>query len=296
MTKRRDNALCFVQFIHPGGEHRPDDGQFKAWNRGDHKRKFLLSPGRCVRRSEVIDTTLVFWGEWEPESEVVPRIARPLARGPRYLYRPFYVLPHSYKGLQNTDPFVFGGFFYGNCQQYRNARPTQLRYLERGSVILFGSCVSGQFVLDTVFVIRAWIDHNRGSYRSVVNDRVPLGYMDVALNPLYLSGFGGQEGCPPDSSRSYRLYFGATHATPFDGMFSFFPCLPLEDGSVGFARPIIKDSRFITSNLRQGHRLNRQAGRAHIRDFWQSVVEQVLARGSWLGIQAQMPERRRVER
>lgn len=296
MTKRRDNALCFVQFIHPGEEHRPDDGQFKACNRGDPKRKFLVSPGRCVRHSEIIDTALVFWGEWEPESEVVAQIARPLAGGPRYIYRPFYVVPHSYKGLQNTDPFVFDTFLYGICQQHTSAGPTQLRYLERGSVILFGSCVSDEFALDTVFVIRDRIDHDRATYRSVPNGRVPPGYMGVALNPLYLSGRGGEEGCPSDSSRSFRLYLGATHAAPTDGMFSFFPCLPLENGSVGFARPIIKDSRVITSNLRQGKRLNPQADRAQLRDLWRSVVDQVLQQDLWLGIQAHMPECRRVKK
>jgi hypothetical protein len=30
MRERR----CFVQFIHPGGEHRPDGGGLKFWNRG----------------------------------------------------------------------------------------------------------------------------------------------------------------------------------------------------------------------------------------------------------------------
>lgn len=55
-----ENALCFVQFIHPGGEHRPDNARLINWNRGDHKRKFLLSRGRAVHDREALDTELVF--------------------------------------------------------------------------------------------------------------------------------------------------------------------------------------------------------------------------------------------
>lgn len=288
----QDDDLCFVQFIHPGGEHQPDESQFKAWNRGGHKRKFLFSRGRCGRHGEMLDSDLVFWGEWEPESEVMAQIAQPLARGPRWIYRPFYVVPQTYKGLQNTDPFVFGTFLYGICQQHTSVGPTQLRNLRRGSVILFGSCVGDVFVLDTVFVVRDWIDHDRSSWKSLLSDHVPQGYKDVALNPLYCSGRGDEEACPSNTSRSYRLYFGATEAEPIDGMFSFFPCMPFVNGTSGFVRPTIRDSRFITDNLKQGKRLNRQADLASVREFWRSVVEQVLAQDLWLGINAKMPERR----
>ncbi len=41
-----DDKLCFVQFIHPGGEHEPDDGLHKGWNKKVHKRKFLKRVGR----------------------------------------------------------------------------------------------------------------------------------------------------------------------------------------------------------------------------------------------------------
>ena len=64
--------------------------------------------------------------------------------------------------LQNTDPFVFGeSFLYTCCQQFKNNRPTQLRYLAPGSVILFGSHRGGRFLLDTVFVTRRSRDHCR---------------------------------------------------------------------------------------------------------------------------------------
>jgi hypothetical protein len=112
-----ENKLCFVQFIHPGGEHRPDAGRFKGWNRAPHKRKFLKNSGGYIRDDKTEEGEIVFWGEWEPESEVVSEFYSPLLQGPRYVYRPYYVAPLSYEGLQNTDPFVFGRqFFYTGCQ------------------------------------------------------------------------------------------------------------------------------------------------------------------------------------
>jgi hypothetical protein len=54
--------------------------------------------------------------------------------------------------MQNTDPFVFGDqFHYTGCLQHTKRGATQLRYLDRGSVILFGSCREKRdFVVDTV--------------------------------------------------------------------------------------------------------------------------------------------------
>ena len=100
---------CVVQFIHPGLEHRIS-GNWKAWNKNGHRRKFLQQRGSYVKLPDTVGPEtgdLVFWGEWEPESDGVP-IVRPLQNGPRWVHRPFYVRPASYRDLQNTDPFVFG--------------------------------------------------------------------------------------------------------------------------------------------------------------------------------------------
>ena len=56
--------LCFVQFLHPGGEHRPDDGSLKNWNTGPQKRKFARIAGKlneqtsASRVSELWHTTV----------------------------------------------------------------------------------------------------------------------------------------------------------------------------------------------------------------------------------------------
>jgi hypothetical protein len=168
-----DEKLCFVQFLHPGGEHRPDDGSIKRWNTKEHRRKFLVRPGKYVAGAKLLEGEMEFWGEWEPDSRVVKSIADPIPHGPRFIYEPYYVLPESYIGLQNTDPFVFGErFHYTGCQQRTTNGSTQLRYLSRGSVILFGSCEDkSAFVLDTVFVVDRWIDHDRANYAQIL--RVP---------------------------------------------------------------------------------------------------------------------------
>ncbi|MGO9166978.1 MAG: hypothetical protein ACLP56_08895, partial [Candidatus Sulfotelmatobacter sp.] len=65
-----DDKLLFVQFPHPGGEHRPDGGSIKKWNRKphQHQRKFLKRAGRYISNGQIVEGEMLFWGEWEPES------------------------------------------------------------------------------------------------------------------------------------------------------------------------------------------------------------------------------------
>lgn len=289
-----ENELCFVQFIHPGGEHRPDVWLFKGWNRSAHKRKFLKNGGRYLRDGKMGEGEVVFWGEWEAESEVVKEIHAPVPRGPRYVYRPYYVAPRSYEGLQNTDPFVFGGqFYYTGCQQRKKTGPTQLRYLARGSVILFGSCVAqSDFVLDTVFVVDDWIEHSRRDYRDRLADAVPEAYKNVTILPWYQEPFSDTKGCVRSHpTESWRLYFGAMLDRPLNGMFSYFPCLPYEEGGKGFARPRIRIDGVITDHLTQGKRLNPQESMPAVKRLWDEVTAQVQEQALMLGVYTEMPPR-----
>jgi hypothetical protein len=288
-----ENKLCFVQFIHPGGEHTPDKGNIKFWNRAGHQRKFIKNPGQYINSDKIEDGEMVFWAEWEPESKVASHITNPLPDGPRYIYNPYYVVPPSYDELQNTDPFVFGQqFYYEGCKQRRATGPTQLRYLSRGSVILFGSCVGRQdFVLDTVFVVDDWIDHNRADFRKLLADAVPEAYKVITVSPWYHESFSENKGCIKTvASQSWRLYFGAMFENPIHGMFSFFPCLPYEDGSKGFARPRIRIPRIVTGNLTQGQRLNPQNGLHSVKTLWEEVVRQVIEQGLMLGVCTEIPQ------
>lgn len=149
-------AAAFVQFPHPGREHVPA-GDHMLWNtESQHKRKYLVASGTTV---DVSGTALssgdfCFWGEWEPPSRVVHRWDR-MAGLPTVVHEPFWVSPGPPGFRQNTDPWVFGReFLYSNCKQIvRVSNATSLQRLLAGSVILFGSTLGGQFVLDTVFVV-----------------------------------------------------------------------------------------------------------------------------------------------
>ncbi len=289
-----DERLCFVQFLHPGGEHGPGPGGVTPWNPQSrpHRRKFLVSQGRHVEApgsGEPKDGRICFWGEWEPPSRVTA-----LGTGggnglPRFLHEPFLESRPDYAGAQNTDPFVFWEcFHYTGCQQNTKRGPTQLRHLRPGSVILFGSHSRGAFLLDTVFVVARFVDHTQADYRRALRGALSDGYRTATIAPWY----GESASCRPisiSSPRSYRLYFGATHEEPFRGMFSFFPCQPHVGGTSGFARPGIQIGGVVTDSLRQGKRLNRQTSVDDVCRLWDGVVRQVTAQGLRLGVSAVMP-------
>jgi hypothetical protein len=296
-----DEELCFIQFIHPGREHKPDDGLVKAWNRSEHKRKFLRQAGRYVSANEgVQEGEIVFWGEWEPES-TARKIDNPIQRGPQYIFTPYYVVPKSYDGLQNTDPFVFGKHFHYTCCQQRT-KP-RLRHLSRGSMILFGSCEGRHaFVLDTVFVVDSSIDHTRGNHRTALTGAVSPEYEEVTICPMYSEAVTGTRSCTVESSscttvclgseKTWRLYFGATHDKPVQDMYSFFPCQLYDSMPRGFARPTIDLPGKITGALPKGVKYQQDLSLAEMKTLWQKVIEQVRTQGLALGVYAEIPERR----
>ena len=278
-----DDRLCFVQFLHPGGEHQPDAGRVKEWNRNDHRRKFLKSRGRYLAGNDPQDGEIVFWGEWEPESRVISEVTEPLCDGPRWVYEPCYVPPVSYRGLQNTDPFVFGErFHYTACMQHNQGKPGQLRHLTLGSVILFGSCLHKScFVVDTVFVVSDHTDHSKRDYRDRLRDRVSETYYAVTLEPWYENIL--------ELDKSHRQYVGATFEASVEGMFSFVPCLPYDEHPRGFARPIIRIPDVISDTKLQGFKKNERASTSDVKCLWDEVVRQVTNQGLVLGIGAALP-------
>lgn len=70
----------FVQFIHPGGEHRPDRDGRMEWNTGPHRRKFLTSPGRFLQAGE-IRADFGVSGSRSPGSSVSIRISYQVVLG-----------------------------------------------------------------------------------------------------------------------------------------------------------------------------------------------------------------------
>jgi hypothetical protein len=204
---------------------------------------------------------------------------------PKYLHRPFLEPRTEFASHQNTDPFVFGDeFLYTGCQQWRgrpHGSPVQLRFLLSGSIILFGSCAGDRFLLDTVFVVRDFIDHDRGDYQDVLRGAVPQAYWTITLDRWYAG--------PPDG-RSFRLYRGASPANAVNGMFSFFPCRRADgEATNGFRRPDLSGLSCVNPRLRQGWRATKLGDVAETADVWRSVRQAVLDQGCELGVHATIP-------
>lgn len=288
--KVHNNQLLFIQFPHPGKEHKPDKNNPNhiSWNQNAHKRKFIKNPGIYLQGDRKIDSDLIFWGEWEAESDVIQELKAEYLGEPRYLYQPYYSVVDEKKFLQNTDPFVFGNnFYYVCCRQATRRGLTQLRFLERGSVILFGSCLNKQFVLDTVFVVDRYFDVES---LEQISQYVPETYVDVTLKHILVQESSNCTNKNPNSctdNQNFRLYLGATFNNPVNGTFSFFPCLPyLPNINRGFTRPAIQVSN-INHNLSQNFKIL-NSDRGH-QQLWQQVREQVEQANLKLGIYTELP-------
>lgn len=284
-----------VQFCHPGSEHGPDRPGWKDWNRGDHKRKFLIAEGSwtCHLKQPPTKGGFTFWGEWEPQSEVRRLTSNRQANHPTWLHTPHLRL-NEVAGLptpdhqtaacaagwpQNTDPLVFGDRFrYVLCRQFNNSSglPTEMARLQEGDLILFGSHIAGSFVLDTVFVV--------GIYSAVRRDGPPPNWeselhRSITMNLFEIPRCG------------LRLYGGETWSP--QKPFSFVPCLPVSPTPRGFARPTIEPSgalsSMISSNMKQNFKVTKVTGLREVRLAWEAVAEQVLAQGCALGTAVEQP-------
>ena len=203
----------------------------------------------------------------------------PEPQGPRWLCKPNpsgeppRVVEHG-PPPQNTDPFVWGdAISYTFCRQGGNQK---LRRLGRGSLVLFGSNLAGSFVLDTVLVVDAWLEHRK---REDLVGLTSDAHMRATIEPMY--GWG-------EDYRTFRLYFGATPKEPVEGMFSFVPCQPLDGDRSGFARPAIELDGLTDPNLRMQARVL-EPGQASMTSVWRSVVDQVLDQGLALATRLHLP-------
>ena len=293
------DKCCFVQFPHPGGEHSSG-----GWNKThrSHKRKFMQIRGEWIERDGTKRSgDLWTWGEWEPESDLIRKFN--MQHGglhhPRYLWKPYWVPKNSYRGLHNTDPFIFGDcVLYSNCGQVATSK-RGLKHLDQGSVIAFGSGKKvdseRKWMLDTVFVIRNFKDYDASSARVAFRGWGSATFQKVTGGPLADNAECRSQGCAASTraATTLRLYRGATPDDPVAGMFSFFPAIPA-DGDSGFPRPFIslQDESFNPSNWMapKGHVRARTLN--ELRCLWRSLVTQVREAGLVLGTRAEVPPRR----
>ena len=307
----KKDMIAFVQFIHPGSEHCPSKrskSDIYPWNHGSHKRKFLCHPGWYMKNGRLVHDELTFWGEWEPQSRIT-RIDNPIEDGcPHVIHRPVLDLNELETDAlgrcrQNTDPCVFHErFLYRCCKQTNKRGQTQLAHLRPGSLVLFGSIVKEQFVIDTVFVVgddfRDYYDQegafdfdpNLSEYAEIVG--VGLRSLGSGNN----SGCGGNSGCRNNPSQM-RLYYGASPEKPYEGMYSFVPCKRLSDDAQGWARPTLTQddmrdiyANCITDNLSQGRKYCEDVTLENNIKAWNRIREIFAERGYLEGGKFECPQ------
>lgn len=157
-----------------------------------------------------------------------------------------------------------------------------MRQLAPGSLVLFGSTVAGEFVLDTLMVVGG--DRDCFVPDSAAID-CPQRVQDVVLEPL-------RRGDPPKGAWSLdlRLYEGASYGSSPAGSFSFVPRQPWEEESVGFPRPVIRlGSKWIKQSCLR-HARSTPAPQQQLDDLWHEVVRQVTEiPGLALGVRMDWP-------
>lgn len=292
-----------VQFIHPGGEHGPDEkgSTLKSWNYKEHKRKFLKSKGLYVNNGILSheEEDLVFWGEWEPPSFVIKLNYSGNKLNPKWLHTrnvPEHIPECG--GLQNTDPYIFNGpFRYFLCHQIRTStmRPTKLAkpMLEKGSLILFGSnCKENGknfFQIDTVIVVEKgdkYIAGNDNRNLFLINEKDK--YYDIS----YLRAFPNKL-C---YSLELCLYRGVIYGDKekSNGIYSFVPSKIYNVTGNGFPRVKIKSDYFIaefqeykndmeqifgenenffTDKLPQMFKITKDVNIKIIKEVWEKIVD-----------------------
>lgn len=178
-------------------------------------------------------------------------------------------------------------FHYTGCLQHTRRGATQLRFLDRGSILVFGSCRERtRFVVDTVLVVDRWIDHSVADFEEkLLRGAVSDAYGEVTLRPWYSAGIS--------EARSHRLYFGASPLSTVDGMYSFFPCLPVQAAPDGFPRPTVRLPGLVTQQLLQGKKMTAIRDPGEGRALWAEVTAQILDQGLCLGVKAELPPWRR---
>lgn len=241
-----EEKLLLVQFPHLGNEHKCNStDQVKEWNTGNHTRKFIRAKGKYLLDlvSEEKNDDLMFWGEWECESlfEEIKYNSDRRIDYPKYIHKPIINVSNK-AGLQNTDPYVFGENFIFSCCKQQSFK--QLKNLKPGSIVVFGSKLNNNFVIDTVFVVKDGQDYNVNNIKSLnvsktfyeatlkriyIEDVIKLGIID-SEDSVEEEVYKGRncvnkaEKCVDTNKAEFRLYKGVNYKEKhkFNGMFSFF--------------------------------------------------------------------------
>jgi hypothetical protein len=285
MANQNDGFLGVVQFMHPGQEHRVDKNGWTAWNLKSHRRKYMVTRGQHLDKNMQLNSSeQFFWGEWEGPSRSIFNWESTDKSLPNHLVVPEF--PGSampVQGLQNTDPYIFGDAFkYTLCKQVnKNGSRSLLTRLLPGTLVLFGSRVHEQFVLDTVLVIGEHSrKHSMANWETVLHDS-SAAYRSMTLEPTYWDR---------NTSKSvpFTYYEGARFESQFNSTFSFAPCIPATNVPQQFARPAIHLPGIIRNELMMNFKAT-QMSHTDINYWWKEVVSQIFANKLSLGVRFEEP-------
>lgn len=254
---------------HPGSERLPSGGSSRVpWppSDSDHRRKFLRTYGEwALSTGESGKSWLEFWGEYEG-----PTFCTPLPQG-RGLPQGVHSIDSSPEPpTRNTDPWIFHpGFVWSLCRH--DKVPANL---PTGSVILFGSTVKGEWLLDTVMVVE----------RRMVG--VP-GCIGGAYDRLVL----------PTIDREFWPFTGVAYSGNSE-FFSFVPAARVDTQHRPFRRPPMNSlfPLLSTKGNQQPSPKNAQGlaictARGGVQSFWTALVKQIEQAGLVLGTAFDHPSR-----
>ncbi len=287
--------MKIIQVLHPGPqytfpnnrngiEHQfilGDNIGIRYRNIRTHKRKFICSDAEYIDKldGEIQTGKVLFWGEWESESFFkTTGLANP---SPNAIHQPIYI-PGKIENVAHctsTDPYVFNKYhIWTHC--FQPTRP-KLRNLAEYSIILFGSSVEQNFVLDEVFVVGGVLeDWNLSSCSKIVQSKRSLieesNLNFVGVNtPYYGLRFNNKE----------KIY----SILNISKIFSFFPCKPETNGL--FVRPKLPVSDFFVSAQTEGvHYLRENQSIGAINKYWNRLTSHLINEGYSLGLSAQEPQ------
>lgn len=288
-----------VQFMHPGGEYTVRGATRKhpvhiPWVGGKtgarcghttirHTRRFVSHEGDYVDDDGQLRVAqLGFWTEWEACSSAVAMPPSDDSQTAHWVHTVKSPLDPVNIGTMNTDPCVFGQTFkYCCCQQTNNG---VMRRIAPGSLILFGSYISSQFFLDTVFVVGEPGTHYITG--NTANLGVSPQYLELSLNRL-------------ENGHNLTFYRGKTFAKPGGEPYSFTPAKLFKEDDIccgkRFALDIDAVNRCLPENSRQlAPKLHQHFKRADAKPqtivcVWKEIVRQVRQAGFVPGIRFDWP-------
>lgn len=297
----------------------------------NHKRKFIKARGKYIYNgnnskveSDIQDIAL--WGEFEPPTSfeeikyTFELGKKDLNNYPKFIHTPRIIENIDAKNLQNTDPYVYGqSFLYSCCLQ---SGFKILHNLNRGDIILFGSRGKKDgkyyFALDTVFVVDKLIaTFNRKNYKNLIKDKIiSETYFYSVIDKIFNGNRGSLDDTAENESNmagcinnedlfDFHLYSSVTYKTPYNGMYSFFPCKKYE-GNIeksAFVRIELPYEKFalskpgkntginqtVLNDFTRLNRMDRYSREDILKIYWDMLVEEVFKNDCCLGVYAEEP-------